>query len=364
MLVTPPELASGLEIHQGEASAGTQRDIIVIGASAGGVEALSILIRALPDSLSAAIFIVIHLPAHLPSMLPNILARISRLPVSAAQDNLPIRGGQVYIAPPDYHLLLEPGVMRLLHGPKENRFRPAIDPLFRTAAKAYGPRVIGIVLTGSLDDGTSGLLAIKRHKGLAVVQDPAEALFSSMPRSAITHVAVDHVVKLEEMADLLSNLTQPAPEDDPARSDVADLPEPKTPRELELLQLDDSVSGTPSVFSCPECHGTLWEIQDGDMSRYRCRVGHRFSPESMLSEQMETLETSLWSALKTLEEQAALLRRLAAQAQERNQGQMTARFTERIHETESRASLIRNVLLDGILTKPIDEFATSPQDEQ
>jgi two-component system chemotaxis response regulator CheB len=337
-----------------------KRDIVVIGASAGGIEALSTLLRTLPNTFPAAIFIVIHLPAHLPSMLAHILGRVSRLPVQQAQDNLPIRSGHIYVAPPDYHLLLEYNVMRLLHGPKENRHRPAIDPLFRTAAKIYGARVIGVVLSGSLDDGTAGLLAIKRHGGTAVVQDPAEAFYPSMPRSAISHVAVDHVARLEEMAGLLDRLTDPAPDEVLTLSKDPAPASPNSPqRTLELLQLDD-LSGTPSVFSCPECHGTLWEIQEGSMTRYRCRVGHAFSPESMFAQQSETLEDALWSALKTLEEQKALLRRLADQAEELSHHQMAARFAERIKQTQDRASVIRSALLDGTLNKPIAHVAELP----
>jgi len=249
--------------------------------------------------------------------------------------------------------------MRLLHGPKENRFRPAIDPLFRTAAKAYGSRVIGVVLTGSLDDGTAGLLAIKRHGGLAVVQDPAEALFPSMPRSAIRHVAVDHVVKLENLPALFNELTDSRHSGASPEAETPP-PAPKAQRELERLQVDE-LAGTPSVFSCPECHGTLWEIQDETLTRYRCRTGHAFSPESMLGQQMETLEEALWSALKTLEEHTALLRRLADDSRGRNHQRIAAGFETRIQAAEARASVIRTVLLDGALTKPLEEFTESPR---
>ena len=189
-------------------------DIIVVGASAGGVEALQTLVRGLPADVPAAMFVVLHMSADAPSMLPQILNRAGPLPVAAAVDNEPIAPGRVYVAVPDHHLLIERGRVCLVRGPKENRSRPAVDPLFRSAARAYGSRVIGVVLTGALDDGTSGLQAVKGRGGLAVVQDPAEALYTGMPRSAMEHVAVDYCMPLAEIPALLARLAvEPAPDE-------------------------------------------------------------------------------------------------------------------------------------------------------
>jgi two-component system, chemotaxis family, protein-glutamate methylesterase/glutaminase len=323
-------------------------DIIVVGASAGGVEALQGLVSGLPADLPAAVFIVLHMSPDAPSLLPHILNRAARLPVGAAVDNTPITPGHIYVAVPDHHLLIERGRVCLYRGPKENRARPAVDPLFRSAARAYGPRVIGVVLTGALDDGTSGLQAIKARGGLAVVQDPTEALYPGMPRSAREHVAVDYCLPLAEIPALLARLAAtPAPAEStypvPPNLDV----------EVQTAELDmdvinnGEVPGTPSVFTCPECHGTLWEIQDGNLLRFRCRVGHAYSAESMLAEHDASLETALWSALRALEESTALAKRMAATAREHNHPLLVTRYEQRAREQEQHAALVRNLLMNG-----------------
>jgi two-component system chemotaxis response regulator CheB len=174
-------------------------NVIVIGASAGGVEPLRYIVRALPADFPAAIFIVMHLSPLSPSVLPNILGTRGRMKVGGAVDGQPIEPANVYVAPPDMHLLVEPGYMRLSRGPRENRHRPAIDPLFRSAARSYGSRVIGIVLTGMLDDGAQGLHVVKSQGGIAIVQDPEEAAFNPMPLSAMKNNHVDYVLKVAEM---------------------------------------------------------------------------------------------------------------------------------------------------------------------
>jgi two-component system, chemotaxis family, protein-glutamate methylesterase/glutaminase len=194
------------------------RDIVVIGTSAGGVEALQILVRTLPPKLPAAVFVTIHFPEHGTSVLPRILSRAGSIPAMHAEDRDPIVHGRIYIAPPDHHLLLTPRGVRVVRGPKEKGNRPAIDPMFRSAAVAFGPRVIGVVLTGNLDDGTAGLKSIKRRGGLAVVQDPEEALFAPMPSSAIENVAVDRVVRLTDFGRTIQELMrEPIPDLDPPR---------------------------------------------------------------------------------------------------------------------------------------------------
>jgi two-component system, chemotaxis family, protein-glutamate methylesterase/glutaminase len=320
--------------------------MIVIGASAGGVEALTTLVSGLPSDLPAAVFIVLHIPAQSPSLLPPILSRAGPLPAEHPADKTPIKYGRIYVAPPDHHLLVEEGLVRVVRGPKENRHRPAVDPLMRTAACSYGPRVVGVILTGSLDDGTAGLLAVKTRGGVAVVQDPEEALYPSMPRSALAHVAVDHCLPLKEISTLLARLASTA------AADVASYPVPPgmaleskiAGMDMQALQSEER-HGAPSTFSCPECNGVLYEVRDGELVRFRCRVGHAFSAETMMAEQSEALETALWMALNTLDEHATLSRRLLTQAQERGHDWLARRFTEKVEESEQRAAIIRQVLL-------------------
>lgn len=323
-------------------------DVIVIGASAGGVEALVTLAGSLPTNLPAAVFVVLHIPAESPSLLPDILNRAGPLRASHPADGETIQQGRIYIAPPDQHLLVEEGVVRIIRGPKENRHRPAIDPLFRSAARTYGTRVVGVILTGSLDDGTAGLLAIKRRGGVAVVQDPQDTLFSSMSLSAIAHVEVDHVVPLSAIGPLLVHLAHeqaaaegsyPVPKDLEMETKLAAM-------DMSEMQNGEHV-GTPSVFSCPECGGVLWEMHDGNLLRFRCRVGHAFSVDSVLAGQSEAVEEALWTALKTLEENVSLSRRMAKNAHEGGKYWLAKRFDQRVREAEQHAALIRKVLVGG-----------------
>ena len=322
-----------------------KHDIIVVGASAGGVEALSKLVHGLPADFPATIFIVLHLSPQSPSMLPKILQRATPLTVVSAEDRLPIRPGMIFVAPADMHLLVGEGEVRVIRGPKENRHRPAIDPLFRSATYTYGPRVVGVVLTGSLDDGTAGLKAIKDRGGIAVVQDPEEAFYPSMPQSALDHVAVDYRLPLAEIGPLLGRLAHdPVP--------IADAPEPSRQMELEvkLAEMNGSVMhaderpGKPSVFSCPECNGVLYELADDELVRFRCRTGHAFSAESVLAEQAEALEDALWAALNTLEETAMLSRRMGDRARESGHTILQARFEAKVRDAEARAEVLRRVL--------------------
>lgn len=321
-------------------------DIIAIGASAGGVEALQTLIHLLPSDLPAAVFIVLHMPAQGPSLLPKILERVTRLHVRAAEDGAPIEHGVIYVTAPDHHLLIKRDRIQALRGPRENGHRPAVDPLFRTAAYFYGPRVVGVVLTGALDDGTAGLMAIKQCGGQALVQDPQEAFYPSMPQSAIQNVAVDAVVPLAELAERLAELAH-TPVVAPERY-VA--PE-RIEQEIAMMEMDPALQhdpnqiGQPSEFSCPECGGVLHELHNDDIVRFRCRVGHAFSAESTLAEQAEALETALWSALNTLEESASLSQRMARRAQQSGRDWMARRFEEKAREAQQHAQTIREVLL-------------------
>jgi len=319
--------------------------VVVVGASAGGVEALADLAASLPGGLPAAVFVVLHLPATGTSALPEILGRHGPLPAGHVRDGEPIQPGQIYVAPPDHHVLLRTGHVHLSRGPRENGHRPAIDPLFRSAAREYATRVVGVVLSGALDDGTGGLLAIKSRGGIAVVQDPTDALYPGMPGNALQHVEVDHVLPAAAMGELLVRLIADSAEApaDPAPTGM------RVEVEMEGFSLEafeGDHPGRPSGFSCPDCHGVLWAIRDGGLERYRCRVGHAWSPESLLTQQSEALEAALWIALRSLEERAALARRLAEPARRRGHRITATRFEEQASEAQQAARLVRDLLLN------------------
>jgi two-component system, chemotaxis family, protein-glutamate methylesterase/glutaminase len=262
-------------------------DIVVVGASAGGVEALVGLAASLPAGLPAAVFVVLHVPSTGTSALPDILSRHGRLPASHVNDGEPIEHGRIYVAPPDHHLLVRTGHLHLARGPRENGHRPAVDPLFRSAAREYATRVVGVVLSGALDDGTAGLVAIKSRGGVTVVQDPEDALYPGMPGNALEHIDVDHVLPAAAMGALLARLAlEPASAPPgPAPTDM------KVEVEVEgfsMEAMEGEHPGEPSGFSCPDCNGVLWGIDDGGLQRFRCRVGHAWSPESLLTRQSES----------------------------------------------------------------------------
>ena len=338
-------------------------DIIVVGASAGGVETLTQIVRGLPPNLPAAIFVVLHLPSQSKSVLPSILNRSiqkgqrdTSIQAVHPQDGETIRHGRIYVAPPDYHLLIKNGYVRLVRGPRENSHRPAVDPLFRTAARVYGQRVVGVVLSGTLDDGTAGLLVIKQRGGVAVVQDPDEALYSGMPRSAIENVDIDHILRVSEIPSTLQELAyKPVEMERTSMSSEMEMEADTAELELEAMH-DFNRPGKPSGFGCPECGGSLWELQEGALIRFRCRTGHAFSTGSLLAEQSEALETALWTALRALEEKAALVHRLAGRARDRRQLLSAERFAEQAQVAQQRATLIRQLLLkeDG------ESIATDP----
>lgn len=330
-------------------------DIIVIGASAGGVEALYQLVRNLPHSLPAAIFVVLHVPSHGTSVLPDILNRCikkynknqSLLKAMHPQDGAEIQHNCIYVAPPDRHLLIKKGQINLARGPRENSHRPAVDPLFRAAARTYGQRVVGVVLSGTLDDGTAGLLAIKQQKGIAIVQDPQEALFSGMPSSAIAHVGVDHILPVSEIAATLVELAnKPIEENTQAVSPEMAIEADMAQLELKAMQSLDR-PGKPSAFGCPECGGVLWELNEGNLTRFRCRTGHAYSTDSLMAEQSEALEEALWNALRALEEKAALSQRLATQARDRDRIYSAQRFQTQGEDAQAQAKLVRQLLLKG-----------------
>jgi two-component system, chemotaxis family, protein-glutamate methylesterase/glutaminase len=322
------------------------RDIVVLGGSAGSIEILAELVRDLPPDFPGSLFVVVHFPGSVRSTLPRILSRAGPLPAQHPRDGEPIEPGRIYVAPPDCHLHISEGHVHLTRGPKENGHRPAVDPLFRTAAASYGSRVVGVILSGNLNDGTAGLMRIKQAGGIAIVQDPDTALYQGMPRSAIEHVEVNHVLPVFEISGLLDEL---------ARRPVEQL-EVSMPESVSVDSAADEIAegdrhkqpGIPSTMACPECHGVLWEVKEDELVQFRCRVGHAYSAEALLVHQSEQLEAALWTALRALEEHSALARRLAARAQDRGHRHSASSFTEQAMDAEHHASVIRTVLDSGV----------------
>jgi len=341
-------------VEEGQGRVDLKRhDIVTIGASSGGVEALISLVRSLPPDLPAAVFVVIHLSEGFPSALPRILNRAGPLAAAHPKDGDQIESGRIYVVPPGFHMLLEPGLVRVVRGPKENRHRPAVDPLFRTAARAYGSRVVGVILTGALNDGTAGLLAVKRRGGVAVVQDPDEAPFSGMPQSALEYIDVDHCLPLEKIASLLAHLSR-----EPAKEE-GDYPvSEEMEYESKIAGLDPSAveseapPGEPSSFSCPECAGPLYELRDGQFLRFRCRVGHAYTADSVMEAKADVLENALYMALNTLEETAEIAESLAAQSRGHQLLHAAERFEKRAKEAREQAAVIRRVLTEDTSEAP------------
>ena len=285
--------------------------IIVIGAAAGGGQALMQLTAALPADFPLPVLVVLHVGPH-PSLLPTLLSRTCRLPVSHAVHGEAIESGHIYVAPPDHHLLVEDGRTVLTRGPKEHHTRPAVDPLFRSAALAYGRGAIGVVLTGQFDDGTSGLQAIKRAGGTTVVQDPDEAFVSSMPESALRHAEIDHCVSLALMPALFASLAS----QEMAAPDIT-VPEANLDHEHELsLRRGNALEhlraiAKPTTFACPDCHGGLWEILDSRPQRYRCHTGHAFTLRTLEQAMSEGADDAIQNALRALQEKRLLLEHMA-----------------------------------------------------
>ena len=332
--------------------------VIVIGASAGGVEAFLRIAARLSPNLPAPVLIVLHIGAHR-SHLPELLNRSGPNHAVLAQTGMQPVAGMIYVAPPDQHLLLDGGLLRLIRGPKENHARPAINPLFRSAALDKGARVVGVVLTGMLDDGAAGLRAIKACGGIALVQDPEEAAEPSMPRSALASTAVDHVLRLDAMTDLLNSLAQP----------LENAPATNAP---EWLRIEHAVSlgnanmqdldaiGVPSKFTCPECGGALFEVKEGKPLRFLCHTGHAFSLRGLASLQENVTDETLWSALRALQEKEAILRRLAQVQASETPGSESATFAE----AEKLAQFIvgmRAIVRSAPPSGPVDGSESMPE---
>jgi len=326
-------------------------DIIVIGASMGGVDALSTVVAQLPRGFPAAVLVVLHLAPQHKSVLPAILTRAGELPARHPKGGEPLQPGNIYVAPNDRHLVVEAGKVLVVKGPRENGHRPAVDTLFRSAARAYGPRVVGVVLTGALDCGTAGLLAVKAQGGVAVVQDPADAFCPDMPRSALEYVKADHCVPLSQMGPLLERLVATPVTARPTKSSGQSR---QMEAEVKTMTLEeDTVAGEPpkygepSHFSCPECGGVLFEMDDEGLLRFRCRTGHGYTSNALVVGQQKGVDEALWAALRALEESAALARRMAVRAKEHQHQHSANRFEERAVEAEAQVLVLRELLLGG-----------------
>jgi two-component system chemotaxis response regulator CheB len=354
------------------------KNIIVVGGSAGAVEVLKALLQGLPDDLATPMLVVVHLPPSSPGRLPEILQRHTALRVSWATDGEAITPGRIYLAPPDRHLLVEDGRVRLTRAPRENHSRPAIDPLFRSAALVYGPRVVAVVLSGRLDDGTAGLWAVKERGGIAVVQDPEDAAHSDMPRNALEYTDADHVVASAQLGPLLARLTGgPATSSGKPASPHLQL-EVQIAMEANALQSGVSSMGSTTPYTCPECHGVLMRVDQGGIPRFRCHTGHAYALDSLLASVGESVEAALWGALRAVEESVLLLREAARHAGGGNAANgdgttVDPRFEQKAREAQSRAELIRDAVLEhqalslgavraiGRGAEPADVALRSPQ---
>jgi two-component system, chemotaxis family, protein-glutamate methylesterase/glutaminase len=317
------------------------RDIVTIGASAGGVAALQQLVRTLPVELPAAVFAVVH--AGPGSDLAAALRGSGGFPVATAEDEVAFARGTLYVAPPDRHLLINAERMLLRRSPRENMARPAIDPLFRSAARYHGTRAIGVLLTGNLTDGAAGIEAIKRCGGRTIVQDPADAAFPGMPSNAIETVDVDHVEALSRLPALLVRLTRE--EAGPATAVPPEIEwETRVAEGYVGEMTDPGAFGPQSVFSCPDCGGPLWEIDREGAWHFRCFEGHAYTPDALLQEQGAIIEKALASAIRAHRERAALARRMATSARRHNRTHSARAFEERARDYERDADVIRQLM--------------------
>ena len=345
-----------------------EHDIIVIGASAGGIEALRRLVGQFPPDLPAAVFVVVHVPPYATSRLPEVLSAAGPVPAAHAEDGEPIQSGHIYVAPPNHHLLVEDSKVRLSLGVRINRTRPAVDPLFLSAAQAYGPRVIGVVLSGTLEDGTVGLMEVQRRGGLTVAQDPQEALFSGMPESAIARIAVDHILPASEigvvLTDLVStnlertNLVQRvhSPSQDQNKSRSVEYksgtetmvgrmpPAPEVVEQDISAQESNARDGMLSIFTCPECGGALWQADAGTLIRFRCHTGHTMSGDSLFVGQAENVEKSLWHAARSLRDKARLARQLANNMRQRGSEAAAVHFEAKAEADDLHADTLERMI--------------------
>jgi two-component system chemotaxis response regulator CheB len=313
--------------------------VVVIGGSAGSLAPLQRIVAALPEDLPAAIFVTTHVPADAVSAMPHILSRSGQMFATHAIDRAPISPGRIVVAPPNFHLAIEDGAMRVLDGARENGQRPSIDVLFRSAANARGNMVCGVLLSGTLDDGVAGLQAIRKAGGETLVQDPADALFADMPRNALTAHAAQRALPAELLGDAICEAVEKA-----LSEGMIQLNEEVAPDERNV--------GDPSCYTCPSCGGVLWEAEDGETLRFRCHTGHAYNVNAILSEQKSELEDSLWTALRVLQERVKLLERLARRAKDRGDMHTGERFLRQVEELQRHQSAIRKSISQVVSQNP------------
>jgi two-component system chemotaxis response regulator CheB len=327
-------------------------NIIVIGTSAGGLKALSAVLSELPADIGAAIFVVQHLAADKKSLLPKLLGDICDLPVMNPIDGAKFETGHVYVAPPDHHLLVNADTVRVLRGPQENRFRPSIDALFRSAARAHGSRVIGVVLTGYLDDGTVGLQAIKKRGGIAVVQDPAEAAYPSMPRNALRYVRVDHTVPIAKAGALLTRLvaTPPAAQDEYPTTPEIEIESNIAEQLMNTKEFLENVKeiGSLTPYTCPDCHGAIWQLGEDEPLKLRCHVGHSFTGEVFTTAQSQSVENALWAAVRVMEEKVTFSRQLAARKRKQKLNKAADSYEKQASALDDEVTRVRDLIVCGV----------------
>jgi two-component system, chemotaxis family, protein-glutamate methylesterase/glutaminase len=309
--------------------------VVAVGASAGGVDALTQLVAGLPRELPFAVLVVLHFPASAPSVLAKILDRSGALPAVSASDGQPLQAGQIHVGVPDRHLLVSDHHVVLSEGPTENGHRPAINALFRSAALSFGPHAVGVLMSGVLDDGVLGSAAIRSRGGTTIVQDPSDALYPTLPTNALHAGVVDHQVAAKDVGALLEKL---------AGRDIEDQ-EMKRDERMELenriamgprfsTTFDSEALGPPSGYTCPDCNGSLMTVSDDN---YRCRVGHAWSADALLRARDDEVEGALWVALRSLQEKAKLSRRLAERV---GSGGLFDRYTRLAEEAENALTVL------------------------
>lgn len=345
-----------------------ERDVVLIGGSAGAIEALLTIVGGLPADFPAAVLVVVHTSPEVPSLLPAVLARAGALPAVHAQEGERIRGGQIYVAPPDHHITLaEQKILHVRRGPRENGHRPAIDPLFRSAVVAgYAARGIGVLLSGYLDDGAAGLYAVRTRGGIAMVQDPADAIVGDMPANALRYGGADYVLPSAEIGAKLVELAHESHKviamtqrkKGVVKSGAAGKAPLERPESNERVAYAEEGVGEPSVFACPECHGVLWQIKEGESVRYRCRVGHAYSEVTLNEELSHAAESALWAAMRALEEKAAMSRRMA------DASMGPQRWRQRLKEQAETYATHAEIVRRMILGEPAEGEATARTEER
>jgi len=315
--------------------------VIVIGGSAGALEALLEILAHLPADIPAAIFVVVHIPADANSYLPKVLSRCAAMEARHPADAEKALAGRIYVAPPNFHLTLSDGAIRISRGPRENRHRPAIDPLFRTAARSFGRAAVAVVLSGNLDDGSAGLLAVRTRGGVGIVQDPLDAKSGQMPQRALEYAGSDFVLPASEIGPKLIELINAG--EKPVKKPEEDNGSEPEVREHEEDFTAGQGNGEPSVFACPECHGVLWEMKDGELVRYRCRVGHAYTASTLKLELDDSAERALWAAMRALEEKAAMGRRMVTTASGSSLG-LLQRLQDQVDTDAQNAEIIRKMI--------------------